>query len=284
MKRLGAILVTALALASSGCGGTIGLGLPACETPVNNPSAAVVLVAQAVPTAHYAPCINSVKLGWDEIELSVKSGRAALEIGREFSDFLHVSLTESCDIADATPVASGLEGINRYESIQQVANEIRVTIIPTGERPRIHALSLADQLAEVRVDGRPLTLTVDENIDFEVKTRVNEALFSDDYVWIINDLDVEEGTLEMRRTADTEGSRGITVHGALERIEDTVPDVIYEGQWYFVFTGGCITYDFDTSGTVAETVAEDASEAIGFYDNAALLEAGRRAGFQLVEE
>ena len=175
MKRGGAILVIALAVAASGCGGNLGLGLPACETPVSNPSPAIVLVAQAVPTAHYAPCINSVKLGWDEIELSVKSGRAALEIGREFADFLHVSLTESCDITEATPVPSGLDGINRYESIHEVTNEIRVTIIPTGERPRIHALSLAEQLAEVRVDGRPLILTVDEDIDFTL-IRAFEAI------------------------------------------------------------------------------------------------------------
>jgi hypothetical protein len=282
-KSLGFFL-SVLVVAASGCGNSIRLGLPACDTPVNNPSAATVLVAQAVPTAHYAPCINSVKLGWDEVELSAASGRAALEIGREFTEFLTVSLTETCDISGATPVAGGPEDITRYEDIYEVTADVRVTIIPTGERPRIHALLVAEDLAEIRVDNRPVIFTVDEEIDFEVRTRVNNALFTDDFVWIINDLDVEEGTLEMRRSADTEGARGLTVHQALERMEDTVPDVAYKGRWYFVFAGGCITYDFDASGTVAETVKQDASEAIGFYDNAALLEAGRRAGFQLVEE
>ncbi len=282
MRRSIGVLVAAVALVASGCGGQLGLGLPACDTPVTDPTPVSVLVAQAVPTAQYGPCINSLKLGWDEVELSVESGRAALEIGREFTTFLDVSLTESCDIAGATPVPSGIDDIDRYERITEVSSEIRVKLIPTGERPRIHSLALAGELEGVRVDNRSVTVTVDEDIDFEVRTRVNDALFVNDYVWIVSDLDVEEGTLEMRRTADGEGARGLTVHEALERIEDMTPEVAYEGQWFFVFAGGCITYDFDTGGTVAETVAQDASEAIGFYDNAALLEAGRRAGFELI--
>lgn len=284
MRKRIFILIIGASLAASSCGSQPGLGLPACDTPVDNPTPVTVLLAQAVPTADYAPCINSVKLGWDEVDLMVESGRATLEIGREFSRFLDVSLTKSCDVEGAIPVASGLDGIDRYEDIRQVSSEIRLTIIPSGERPRIHALGMAEALATVRIDNRPLIISVDEDIDFEVRTRVNEALFTDDYVWIVNDLDVEEGTLEMRRTADTEGARGLTVSEALHRIEDITPEVSYVGRWYFVFDGGCITYDFDTHGTVAETVERDAEEAIGFYDNAALLEAGRRAGYELVEE
>lgn len=284
MRKSTAALIVGLALVASGCGGRLGVGLPACETPTENPSPATVLVLQAVPTASYGPCINSVKLGWDEVELTVESGRAALEIGREFTEFLDVSLTESCDISGAMSVPSEIDGVSRYEDIVEVTSEIRVTIVPTGERPRIHALALAGELDGVRIENRPVVITVDEEIDFEVRTRVNEALFTDNYVWIINDLDAEEGTLEIRRTVEGEGARGVTVHEALDRMEDTIPEVAYKGQWFFVFDGGCITYDFDTSGTVAETVKQDASEAIGFYDNAALREAGRRAGYTLVEE
>ena len=278
------IFAVAAALLAAACSNSIGLGLPACDRPPSDPSGATVIVAQAVPRAVYAPCINSLKLGWDEVELKVQSGRASLEIGREFNSFLEVSLTETCDVSSATPVPSSLEGANRYEDLRIVRQEIPVRLIPTGERPRLHALMLAEQLSGVRLDDRPVVFSVDENIDFEVRTRVNDALFDDQYVWIINDLDVEEGTLEMRLTADGEGARGMTVDDALERLEDLVPDVAYKGRWYFVFEGGCITYDFDAEGTVAATLEQDASEAIGFYDNAALIEAGRRAGYRLVEE
>lgn len=275
------LIAVALSLLAAACSNSIGLGLPACDTPPANPSAATVLVAQAVPTADYAPCINSLKLGWDEVELKVESGRASLEIGRELSSFLEVSLTESCDVSAATPVPSDIEGVSRYENLTIVRPEIGVTIIPTGERPRLHALMLAEQLRGTRVEERPVVFTVDENIDFEVRTRVNDALFDDQYVWIINDLDVEEDTLEMRMTADGEEARGLKIGDALDRIEDLVPDTTYKGQWFFVFEGGCITYDFNAKGAVAVTLDQDASEAIGFYDNAALIEAGRRAGYIL---
>jgi hypothetical protein len=243
-----------------------------------------VLVAQAVPTAAYAPCINSLKLGWDEVDLNVERGTVSLKIGREFSSFLEVSLTESCDVSAANQVESDIEGVSRYDSVVTVAPEIRVTLIPTGERPRLHALLLAEELSAVRIDDRPVLFQVDENLDYEVTTRVNDALFEDDYVWIINDLDVEEDTLEMRGGANVGGSRGLTVAAALDRMEELTPEISYRGQWFFVFPGGCITYDFDAKGTVAATVAQDATEAIGLYDNAALIEAGRRAGFTIVEE
>jgi hypothetical protein len=177
-----------------------------------------------------------------------------------------------------------LEGATRYEDLRIVRQEIPITIIPTGERPRLHALMLAEQLNGTRVDDRPVVFAVDQNIDFEVMTRVNDALFDDHYVWIVNDLDVEEGTLEMRMTAGGEGARGLSVAAALQRLEDLVPEVTYEGQWFFVFEGGCITYDFDAEGTVAATLEQDATEAIGFYDNAALVEAARRAGYQIIDE
>ncbi|MDJ0497525.1 MAG: hypothetical protein QNJ89_06830 [Acidimicrobiia bacterium] len=282
--RLRILLTVVMALLATACSNNITLGLPACDRPPTDPTGANVLVAQAVPRAAYAPCINSLKLGWDEVELNVESGRASLEIGREFSRFLEVSLTETCDVSSATPVDSSLEGASRYEDLTIVRQEIPIRLIPTGERPRLHALMLAEQLGGTRLDDRPVEFSVDENIDFEVRTRVNDALFDDQYVWIINDLDVEEGTLEMRMTADGEGLRGLTVGAALDRLEDLVPNVTYKGQWFFVFEGGCITYDFDAEGTVAVTLDQDAAEAIGFYDNAALIEAGRRAGYTLIEE
>jgi hypothetical protein len=272
-----------LALTTAACG-RLGTGLPACDTPTADPSPATVLTLQAVPEAEFSPCINSIQLGWDEVEFHAESNLAELEFGREFSSFLNVSLTPACDIGDAQEVPSGLDGITRYEDIHQVSNEIRVTIIPESERPRIFARTLIDDLQGVRVEGRSVVFHLDEDIDFSVRARVNRALFTDQFVWIISDLDVDEGTLEMRATSDGEGARGLEVDDALDRMEDMTSDVQYVGQWYFIFAGGCITYDFDADGSVATSIAADAEEAIGFYDNADLREAAQDAGFDVVGE
>jgi hypothetical protein len=275
------IAVAGFALLGVGCG-PVGLGLPSCETPPNNPTSAVVLAAQAVPEADYGPCVNSLKLGWDEVGFQVESGMVRLTIGREFDSFLDVRLTASCDVAGATAMSSGLPDIERYESVsEEVGSEIRVTLIPTGERPRIHALALARELSGMTVEDRPVTFTVDEDIDFSARQRVNKALFADQYVWIISDLDIEEDTLEMRMTPAGEGARGLSVDEALDRIEDLTPETSYRGQWYFVFHGGCITYDFDASGVVAQTIAKDVEDALGFYPNVELKRAARRAGYEL---
>lgn len=287
MTRRFVLLVGVVALLGAGCG-RLGVGLPSCNTATSDPTSASVLTLQAVPRADYAPCIDSLKLGWDKVEFDVESDLVTLKFGRqnelEFQSFLEVRLTPACDVGDATPVPSGMDDIERFEDITQVTEEIRVTIIPDGERPRLFAQGLANDLEGVRVEDRPVVLTVDEDIDFSVRSRVNKALFTDRFVWIINDLDIDEETVEVRSTPDGEDARGLTVDEALHHMEDLTPEVSYRGMWYFVFNGGCITYDFDAKGTLAATVYDDAEEAIGFYSNADLREAGRRAGYTIVEE
>lgn len=283
MNRSLLAVATLTVLLSAGCG-RLGVGLPSCETSPERPTTAVVLAAQAVPGAAYGPCINSLKLGWDEVSFDVESGEARISVGREFGSFLDVTLTPSCDVEDAVAVPSEIPGVERYEAVTRIDREIRVTLIPTGERPRIHALALAKDLAATTIHDRPVVFSVDEDVDFSVRQRVNQALFTDQYVWIINDLDTEEGTLELRRSAAGEGARGLGVHEALERIEDMTPDVSYRGQWYFVFAGGCITYDFDAKGRVADTIESDAAEAFGLYPNDELRDAARRSGFDLTGE
>jgi hypothetical protein len=242
------------------------------------------LTLQAVPTAEFAPCINSLKLGWDEVDFAAESGLASIEIGRELDSFLTITLTESCDVGDAVAVPSDVPEISRFEDIARVSTEIGVTIIPIGERPLIHVRSLVLDLADTRVDDRPVVFTIDEDIDFSVRARVNNALFNDDYVWLVSDVDIEEDTLELRRTSEGEGLRGLSIEAALDLMEDITPEVSYTGHWYLVFAGGCITYDFDAEGTVAETLPGDVEEAIGLYPNAELYEAARRAGYELLEE
>lgn len=281
MNRRLLLTILALGLLVAGCG-RLGLGLPSCDTPAANPDGAAVISLQAVPTADYAPCVRSLKLGWDEVEFDVESGRVALEIGREFEQFLTITLTESCDIGDAVEVPSGMDGISRYDDVTEVTDEVLVTIVPDGERARIHSNTLVRDLGSgIRIEDRTLKLDVDEDIDYSVRSRVNKALFEDDFVWIIGDIDIDEGTVEVRSTPDGEGARGLSINDALDRMEDMSQDVSYKGQWYFVFEGGCITYDFDAEGTVAGTIAGDVAESIGFYPNAELRQTARNAGYEI---
>jgi hypothetical protein len=283
MTRKAALVGLMSALLLTGCG-RLGTGVPACDTPSTNPSSATVLTAQAVPEAAYAPCINAIPLGWDEVEFDVERGQMRLELGREFSSFLDVTLTPACDIGDAIEVPSEIDDIARYEAIDEISNEIRIAIIPNAERPRTHAIALMEQLLGGRVNERPLVFSLDEDFESSARSRVNRSLISNDYVWIIGDLDVDEGTLEMRATPEGEETRGLEVDEALDLIEDLTPDVRYQGQWFFVFEGGCITYDFDASGNVAASIADDVAAALGFYATAPLHAAAENAGYRLFDE
>lgn len=277
------VLLVALAALGAGCG-RLGTGLPACRAPVSDPTAATVLSLQAVPGARYTPCVNALQVGWEEVEFEVERGRATLEFKRDLDSFLNVTLTPGCDVGRAAEVESGMDGVRRFEDIFQVSEEIRVTIIPDGERPRIYALSLASDLEGLRLDDRAVVFTVDEDTSFPVRSRVNRAFFSDDFVWIIGDLDIDEETLELRATPEGEGARGLEVDEALDRIGDVSKDVQYRGRWHLVFDGGCITYDFDAEGSLAGSIAEDAEATIGLYPAAELRKAAHDAGFDLVDE
>ena len=120
MSRRFVLAVGVVALVSAGCG-RLGVGLPACDTVASDPTTASVLTLQAVPAADYAPCLNSLKLGWDEVDFEVERGLMTLEFGTkrelEFRSFLEVRLTPSCDIGDAIAVPSGMDGIDRFDDI-----------------------------------------------------------------------------------------------------------------------------------------------------------------------
>ena len=164
MTRKAALVSLVSVLLLTGCG-RLGTGVPACDTPTSNPNSATVLTAQAVPEAAYSPCINAIPLGWDEVEFDVERGKMRLELGREFSSFLDVTLTPSCDIGDATEVPSEIDDIARYEAIDEVSNEIRIAMIPNAERPRTHAIEMMAQLEGARVDERPLVFSLDEDLE-----------------------------------------------------------------------------------------------------------------------
>ena len=111
---------------------------------------------------------------------------------------------------------------------------------------------------------------------------MNLARLRGDFVWIVDELDAEERTLEMRGGDPLTSGSGLSVDDALELIDDSIGDVFYRGQWHFIFEGGCITFDFDAKNRVAQTIADDAEAAIGFYPAYELREIADDMGFQIV--
>ena len=271
------VMLVAMTLAVGGCS-NLGLGEASCLPPERGVSSANILTIQAVPDAKYTPCLNELRLGWDSVEWFAEDGRAGFKISRSISPFLTATVTPSCDVSGATRVDSQFPDIERYEAIESHAPEIGVVIIPSAERPLLSSRLLVEQLAGTEVDDRPVVFTIDDNVDHQVGPRVNQALLSNQFVWVISELDAEEGTVELRSADPNLIRRGISTTEALEVIDDSVPDVLYRGNWYFTFEGGCITYNFNAKGTLAETVAADAEDALGFYPASLVVEEARRQG------
>lgn len=264
------IVVVAVAL---GACSDLGVGEAACVTPGRDVGADVskanILSAQAVPTARYTPCLDKLHVGWDTVVWSAKDGESGLRIlavgAWGESRFLTARVTESCDVSEATPVESGYPDIERYEDVESQTVDVAITIVPTGELPLLRARSIVDDLVGAEIDDRAVALTIDEAIEDPVLPRVNRALSRGDYVWIVDELDAEEGTVELRSDDPLAAGSGLDPDEALDLIEEMVPDAFYRGEWYFTFEGGCITYEFNARGTLAHTVAADAEDALGFF-------------------
>jgi hypothetical protein len=277
--RRATILVGALALVATGCG-NLGLGKVDCIEPQRDISAANILTVQAVPTAKYTPCINELRLSWDTVEWFAEDGRAGIEVSRAISPFLTVTVTESCSVSGIR-VESELIDIEQYVDVDFETSRVDITIVPSGEAPLAAALDLADRFAGFDMDNRPVSYTVDDAIGEPVGSRVDAALAAGEYVWIIDEVDAEEGTVQLRSNIAAATGRGLRPGDAFDLVEDALPGVFYKGEWYFTFEGGCITYEFDATGRVAETIAADAKEAFGFYPASELREWARDSGYRI---
>lgn len=130
MRRPGrslAVLLAALAvLVLPGCirvGGTLSGDLVACkEGDDATPSNGVVLMAQAVPTASWVPCLEGMPLGWHFSSMDVDRGSARfwLDSDRDGLHAIEVRLTGSCPTAGATEIPSDRPEMRRLERVSQV--------------------------------------------------------------------------------------------------------------------------------------------------------------------
>lgn len=116
-RRARAVGVAALVLAVAGCsnGGSVTL---VDATPECDPGRRLAILAQAVPTAAYVPCIADEDSPWRFTSLTVEEGRARLSLvyidpsGRS----ARVQLTRRCDIGGASeqPPEAGQPDVEHY--------------------------------------------------------------------------------------------------------------------------------------------------------------------------
>jgi hypothetical protein len=151
----------------------------AFQQPTCEPSDVVGLMAQAVPTSRFLPCIAQFPAGWMFDSSEIKSNKAIfwMDSDRAGMKAVEVTLTRSCD-PSGTPIPSD-----------------------------------------------------------------------------------EPGTRLFVRS-ETDGTR-------------------YIGTRYYLFPGGCITYDVDLPKQQAPVLSTEVSTAIGMFRRAALLEAARRIGLKV---
>jgi hypothetical protein len=113
--RLGAVAAITLAAAGCGTGGNITL---VDATPECHPGRRLAVLAQAVPTAAYVPCIADEDSPWRFSSLTVERGRARLSLvyidpsGRS----ARVELTHRCDVGGASeqPAEAGEPDVEHY--------------------------------------------------------------------------------------------------------------------------------------------------------------------------
>jgi hypothetical protein len=122
------VAAVALAVLAVGC-------LTGCGSDSANPAAAitdpplcpvedgagagngVILMAQSVPTAGWAPCLEPLPSGWRFHHLDARDGlsRFWLDSDRDGPKAIEVRLAESCDTSGATEIASDHEFMHRLE-------------------------------------------------------------------------------------------------------------------------------------------------------------------------
>jgi hypothetical protein len=125
-RRAAVTALVAAALPTAGCSTGnpyVSTGVPACATGDDARAAnGVVLMAQAVPTATWVPCVESVPVGWTFAGLEAQTGSARfwLDSDRDGVHAIEVRLTAGCDTDGATEIPSERDGLRRFERVTQV--------------------------------------------------------------------------------------------------------------------------------------------------------------------
>jgi hypothetical protein len=110
----GAALTTVLVL--GGCAPDGGDSMPDCD-----PDTRLATIAQSVPGAAYVPCIGELPTGWSYTGVDIDQDGTTISIRSDRADRpVRVSLSPSCDIGSATPIAPSDEGTRTYQLIASI--------------------------------------------------------------------------------------------------------------------------------------------------------------------
>lgn len=113
-----ALAVLTVGVLLSGCGRLRDSSVPLCPGPGRDASA-LVLMAQAVPSAAYVPCVSEFPAGWSFGGQLIRNGHSEfwMESDRAGSRAVEVVLTRDCDTSRAVevPQETGEPPMNRYE-------------------------------------------------------------------------------------------------------------------------------------------------------------------------
>ncbi len=91
-----------------------------CDPLPGEVNHAIVLMAQAVPTAPELPCVRAVAVDWTMHDFSARNGRAHFSLsslfqGAEVKRGVIVELTRSCDLDGTREVTTEQPGMQRYD-------------------------------------------------------------------------------------------------------------------------------------------------------------------------
>jgi len=101
------------------------------------PGHAMILTAQAVPSAAFLPCIAALPSGWTTADPEIASGRASfvLNSGQAGLQAVTITLTATCNTSGAQQIPSDQTGLRRFErplSLVPKYSDIRYYTFPGG--------------------------------------------------------------------------------------------------------------------------------------------------------
>jgi len=265
-RRFSALVLAGLLVA--GCSNDrIGRSHPDCD--LTNFSNEIAMQAQAVPTATVGPCIVDLEPGWEYEHQQAESGLARFWLSADGmgEEFLEVRLQPSCDPGAAIRRPSPLPGIEAYLTGSPYIEPVPITIVPGSPQAVEYAASIGVQLSARDADGHPFDLSLAEAFDPPVA--VAEAIRAGRTVITVDEAGAASETLGLIFPGE-ESEEGLTLSRVIHEIEDRVAEPTYQADWYFLFEGGCIVWDFDAEGEMVATVDDAARRVLGFYDLAGL--------------
>lgn len=125
------VVGAALSSVLVGCRG-VAADMPRCDSPVR-----MALVAQAVPTASYVPCLKALPTGWKVTAAKVNRGEARFSLLSDGAEgrAVEVGFTRSCDTVGASPALSPVEGARSYLRLGAISPRYageRLDVFPGG--------------------------------------------------------------------------------------------------------------------------------------------------------